>query len=160
DVQSSTETRIGARCPHFEECYVTRMRRGADEAQLVIVNHHLFFADLALRRGDYASAIPNYDAVILDEAHRLEDIATDFFGVRVSSARVEGLVRDARRSLLALGQLSQGGARPLLDLVEEAAHRFFSAIARGEAPRRVLSASDWSGATLKAHVKLDACLEA
>src|ERR1700722_4525429 len=81
-VQSSTETRIGSACRFFDECFVTRMRREADLAQLVVVNHHLFFADLALRagkRGDYASAIPNYDAVIFDEDHQIEDIATDFF---------------------------------------------------------------------------------
>jgi ATP-dependent DNA helicase DinG len=163
EVQSSTETRIGARCPHYEECFVTRMREDAEQAQIVVVNHHLFFADLALRRGprgEYASAIPNYDAVILDEAHRLEDIATDFFGVRVSQARVDALVRDARRSLLALGQLSQGGARPILDLVEEASARFFESLRRGAAERRVLSGDDWTSAALKAHGKLDACLEA
>src|SRR5262249_26163527 len=129
EVMSSTETRIGARCPHYDECFVTRMKKEAEDAQLVVVNHHLFFADLALRRGprgEYASAIPNYDAVIVDEAHRLEDIATDFFGVRVSHGRVDALVRDARRSLLALGQLTQGSARPILDLVEEAARIFFT----------------------------------
>ena len=101
DVQSSSDTRIGAACEHFDACFVTRMRRDAEEASIVVVNHHLFFADLALRRGrggDYASAIPPYDAVIFDEAHQIEDIATDFFGVRVSSARVEALVRDARRA--------------------------------------------------------------
>src|SRR5262249_54741019 len=111
-------------------------------------------------RGDYASAIPNYDAVILDEAHRLEDIATEFFGVRVSQARVDGLVRDARRSLLALGQLSQGAARPLLDLVDEASQRFFESLRKGPGERRVLSGGDWTSEALRAHGKLDACLEA
>jgi ATP-dependent DNA helicase DinG len=165
DVQSSTETRIGARCPHFEECFVTRMRREAEAAQLVVVNHHLFFADLALRggpRGEYASAIPNYDAVVFDEAHRLEDVATEFFGVRVSSARVEALVRDARRSLLALGQLSKGGARALLDLVEEASAIFFAEMGAryGADARRVLTAGDWTPAARKAHGKLEDCLQA
>ena len=84
-------------------CFVTRMRREAEDAQIVVVNHHLFLADLALRsgpRGAHASVIPAYDAVVFDEAHQLEDIATDFFGVRVSSARVEALAsrRGARRS--------------------------------------------------------------
>jgi ATP-dependent DNA helicase DinG len=165
EVNSSTDTRIGARCPHFEECFVTRMKKDAEQAQIVVVNHHLFFADLALRRGprgEYASAIPNYDAVIVDEAHRLEDIATDFFGVRVSAGRVDALVRDARRSLLALGQLTQGSARPLLDLVEEAARIFFAEMSgrRGLEVRRVLSGDDWTPGALKAHGKLDACLEA
>ncbi len=174
EVQSSTETRIGAKCTYFDECFVTRMRRDAEEAQLVVVNHHLFFADLALRRGrrgDYASAIPNYDAVIFDEAHQLEDIATDFFGVRVSTARLDAFTRDARRSLLASAGAGApaageagGAARPLLDLVEEATRTFFETLgasARTHAEsRRILVGDDWTAPVLKAYGKLDACLEA
>jgi ATP-dependent DNA helicase DinG len=109
DVQSSSDTRIGAACAYYDECFVTKMRKDAEEASLVVVNHHLFFADLALRHGrggEYASAIPPYDVVIFDEAHQIEDIATDFFGVRVSSSKVESLVRDARRALVAAKLLS------------------------------------------------------
>ena len=111
EVASSSETRIGAGCEHFERCFVTRMRREAEDAQIVVVNHHLFLADLALRsgpRGAHASVIPAYDAVIFDEAHQLEDVATDFFGVRVSSARVEALLRDAERSLVQAKALDGG----------------------------------------------------
>jgi ATP-dependent DNA helicase DinG len=164
EVQSSTETRIGAKCTYYDECFVTRMRREAEDARLVVVNHHLFFADLALRRGrggDYASAIPNYDAVIFDEAHQIEDVATDFFGVRVSTARVDSLVRDARKSLGSLGQLEGTGARPLLELVEEAARTFFVALSRpGGESRRILTGDDWTGDVLTTYGKLDACLEA
>lgn len=99
-VCSGSETRIGSRCKHFDACYVTRMRERASQAQIVVVNHHLLFADLALRRsaGAYgAGVIPDYDAVIFDEAHMVEDIATDFFGVSISSGRLEKLVADAER---------------------------------------------------------------
>jgi ATP-dependent DNA helicase DinG len=171
EVQSSSDTRIGSGCEYFDECFVTRMKRDAEEAQLVVVNHHLFFADLALRRsksGEYASAIPSYDAVIFDEAHQIEDIATDFFGVRVSSARVESLVRDARRSLIAAGLLnalgSGGEAKPLLELVSEAGTRFFAALAHRARPapeaRRILAEDDLGGDVKEAHAKLDACLDA
>jgi ATP-dependent DNA helicase DinG len=163
EVQSSTETRIGARCPHFDECFVTKMRREAEDAQLVVVNHHLFFADLALRRGrggDYASAIPTYDSVVFDEAHQLEDIATEFFGVHVSTARLDGLVRDARRSLQSVGELDRGAARPILDLVEEASRRFFGAFARGAEGRRILEQADFGSTVVEAFGKLDACLQA
>ncbi len=101
EVASSSDTRIGAPCEHYKACFVTRMRRDAELAQIVVVNHHLFVADLALRtgpRGAHASVLPPYDAVVFDEAHQLEDIATDFFGARVSSARVDALARDAERS--------------------------------------------------------------
>ena len=102
DVTSSSDTRVGAGCAHFDECFVTRMRRAADAARLVIVNHHLFFADLALRGPHPGRVLPDYDAVIFDEAHQLEDIATDFFGVRVSSARVEAILKDLERTLVGL----------------------------------------------------------
>lgn len=104
DVTSSSDTRLGAGCAHFDECFVTRMRREADAARLVIVNHHLFFADLALRGPHPGRVLPEYDAVIFDEAHQLEDIATDFFGVRVSSARIEVILRDLGRAVALAGE--------------------------------------------------------
>jgi ATP-dependent DNA helicase DinG len=170
DVQSSSDTRIGAACEHFDACFVTKMRREAEEATLVVVNHHLFFADLALRRGrggEYASAIPPYDVVIFDEAHQIEDIATDFFGVRVSSSRVESLVRDARRALVAanlLTVLGTGEAKSLLDGILTGSMRFFMALgsranhAAGEA-RRILSERDLEGDVRGAHEALDGALD-
>jgi ATP-dependent DNA helicase DinG len=96
-VTVAPEARLGPRCRFYEECFVTRARRRADKADLVVVNHHLFFADLALRRSDAgARVLPDYDVVIFDEAHQLEDVMTDHFGIEVSSARVEHLLRDFR----------------------------------------------------------------
>jgi ATP-dependent DNA helicase DinG len=170
DVQSSSDTRIGAACDHYGECFVTKMRKDAEEASLVVVNHHLFFADLALRHGrggEYASAIPPYDVVVFDEAHQIEDIATDFFGVRVSSSRVESLVRDARRAFVAarlLSVLGTGDAKSLLDGITTASMRFFMAIgsranhAAGEA-RRILSERDLEGDVKAAHAALDGALD-
>ena len=169
DVQSSSDTRIGASCKHFAECFVTKMRADAEDAQLVVVNHHLFFADLALRRGrggDYASVLPPYDAVIFDEAHQIEDIATDFFGVRVSSSRVDALVRDARRGLVAaklLTSLGTGEAEALLDGVSGASTRFFLSLANkarsGGEPRRVSSDADIGFEVRAGHAALDGALE-
>ena len=165
DVQSSTETRIGAECKYFDECFVTQMKRDAEEAQIVVVNHHLFCADLALRsgkRGDFGGVLPPYDAVIFDEAHQLEDVATHFFGVRASTARIEGLTRDARRSIVASGGKGHGR---LLEQIEESARAFFAALAQrgssrpGES-RRVLTDDDLHGATFALYGKLGAALEA
>lgn len=102
EICSSVDTRHGLKCPYYQDCFVTRMRREAEAAQLVIANHHLAFADVAVRRGsqDRAGVLPSYEAIIFDEAHQIEDIASDFFGVRVSLARVDALLRDA---LLAFG---------------------------------------------------------
>ncbi len=167
DVTSSTDTRIGPDCRYFDECFVTRMRARADEADIVIVNHHLFFADLALRSGksgEYASAIPKYDAVVFDEAHQLEEVATDFFGARVSQVRVEGLVRDAGRSLSAAID-AKDRISALLDGAQRHSQAFFRALSATDGPslapgRRALSPADYGNAAKAAHAKLDAALEA
>ncbi len=93
------ETCTGQKCRDFEACFVTRVRQRALESDIVIVNHHLFFADLALRQGDFGAVLPDYSVVIFDEAHELEDVATQYFGVMVSNYRIEELVRDSEKAL-------------------------------------------------------------
>ena len=118
EVAATPETRIGPRCAFFESCFVTAMRRRAAAARLVIVNHHLFFADLALRsRWPDAQVLPPYEVVIFDEAHQIEDVATEFFGVHASTQRLFALARDlaretgvaAARAESASGRLSSAG---------------------------------------------------
>ena len=92
EISAASENCIGQACPDFDPCWVTRMRQRALEADLVVVNHHLLCADLAVKDGSYGEVIPSYDTVILDEAHLLEDVATQYFGVQVSSHRVDDLV--------------------------------------------------------------------
>lgn len=98
-VQSGSDTRVGPRCVYHDECFVTAMRTRAEKAQLIIVNHHLFFADLAMRGPHGGGVIPDYDAVVFDEAHQIEDVATLFFGVTVSDLALARLARDAERAL-------------------------------------------------------------
>jgi ATP-dependent DNA helicase DinG len=136
-IVSGSDTRIGARCDYYDDCFATRVRRRAEQAQLVVVNHHLFFADLALRDTGFASVLPDYDAVIFDEAHQLEDTATLFFGSRLSTAMLERLVRDARVAIRA----ERGGSRHetrLLDAVLQQTANFFAALPKhgngGRAP--------------------------
>jgi ATP-dependent DNA helicase DinG len=94
-IDARAETCLGQKCPDFDACFITRMRRDALEADVVIVNHHLFFADLALRGGDYGSVLPDYNTVIFDEAHELEDVAASYFGTSASTYRVNDLIQDA-----------------------------------------------------------------
>ncbi len=94
-INAKSETCIGQKCPDYEPCFVTRMRARADEADIVIVNHHLFFADLNIRNNEYGRVLPDYGAIIFDEAHLIEDIAADYFGFQVSSFQIDELVRDA-----------------------------------------------------------------
>ncbi|HET6890473.1 MAG TPA: helicase C-terminal domain-containing protein, partial [Pyrinomonadaceae bacterium] len=93
-LDARSEICFGQKCPDFEPCFITRMRDRAQQADIVVVNHHLFFADLALRNSMYGSVLPDYAAVILDEAHLVEDVASEYFGAQVSSYQVEDLVRD------------------------------------------------------------------
>jgi ATP-dependent DNA helicase DinG len=94
-VNARSEICLGQKCPDFEPCFITRMRARAEDADIVIVNHHLFFADLSVRGNQYGRVIPDYSAVIFDEAHLIEDIAADYFGVQVSNFQIEELVRDS-----------------------------------------------------------------
>ena len=118
EVRAQSETRLGARCPFSEACFVTAARRQAHAADVLVVNHHLFFADLALRRRwPEAQLLPAYDAVVFDEAHQLEAVATEHLGTVVSSARVEGLARDLGDHDLASGaRLSADGSALFLAL--------------------------------------------
>jgi ATP-dependent DNA helicase DinG len=89
------ETCSGQKCPEFNECFLTAMHQRARQADLIIVNHHLFFADLALKQDDFGSILPEYSAVVFDEAHEMEDVASDYFGRQISNYRFEELARDA-----------------------------------------------------------------
>src|SRR5438876_2429946 len=105
DLSASADQCIGTKCEHYDRCFVFRMRRQAADADVVVVNHHLFFADLALRTssaGDAGAAVlPRYDAVVFDEAHAVEEVATEHFGAQLASFRVGELGRDALKSLTA-----------------------------------------------------------
>ncbi len=94
-MNAKAETCLGQKCPDHEPCFITRMRTAADNADIVIVNHHLFFADLNVRGNQFGRVLPDYGAVIFDEAHLIEDIAADYFGFQVSNFRIDELVHDA-----------------------------------------------------------------
>jgi ATP-dependent DNA helicase DinG len=98
-VTSTRDNCLGARCPDIGRCHVVDARRKAIESDIVIVNHHLLLADLALKEDGFGDLLGSADAVILDEAHQIPDLATQFFGARFGSRQVELLVRDARTEL-------------------------------------------------------------
>ena len=93
-IDARSEICMGQKCPDYDACFITRMRQRAMDADIVIVNHHLFFADLALRNSEYGQVLPDYSAVVFDEAHLVEDVAAEYFGAQVSSYQLEDLVRD------------------------------------------------------------------
>src|SRR3981081_2012577 len=93
-IDESSNPCLGQQCADFDPCFITRMRQRAVDADIIVVNHHLFFADLALRNGAYGSVLPDYAAVILDEAHQIEDVASEYFGAQVSTYQIDDLLRD------------------------------------------------------------------
>ncbi len=98
-VTSTRETCLGARCPEISRCHVVLARRAALDADIVIVNHHLLLADLALKEDGFGDLLGSADAVILDEAHQIPDLATQFFGASVSSRQIESLLREVQPEL-------------------------------------------------------------
>jgi ATP-dependent DNA helicase DinG len=161
DVQSGSDTRIGQRCAHYEACFVTRMRREAEDAQILVVNHHLFFADLALRGPHGGSAIPDYEAVIFDEAHQIESVVTEFFGVRVSTARIEAIVRDAERAFRSVHMLD--AMLPLCTGTLASASEFFASLPSSrelDGGRKLLARDALDGARRDPLDRFDAALEA
>ncbi len=111
--QHATSTRencLGQECPNYKDCFVMRARKNALAADVVVVNHHLFFADVALRDEGIAELLPSCNTVIFDEAHQLPETARLFFGETLSTAQLVELARDARLELRAAG-----GASPELD---------------------------------------------
>ena len=145
DLDADRDHCLGTSCPKYEECHVVRMRRSAEEAAIIVVNHHLLCADFRLRMeagdgDDFARVLPRADALIIDEAHSLPDVATDHFGLSLSSEDIVRLMGDARR----LGDECSGDVRAdVMDACDEldgASKAFFrhamAARDPGDLPRR------------------------
>jgi ATP-dependent DNA helicase DinG len=123
-IDARSDLCTGQKCPEFARCFLTAMKQRAQEADLIIVNHHLFFADLAIRQDDFGSILPEYSAVVFDEAHEIEGVASDYFGRRVSSYQFEEMVRDTE-AVLRLLKMEAAPLRKHLLRVRERARTFF-----------------------------------
>jgi ATP-dependent DNA helicase DinG len=132
-LDARTDRCTGQKCAQWERCFITEMRRKALESDIVIVNHHLFFADLALRQSAAPDAgiLPEFSAVIFDEAHELEDVASSYFGVSVSNLRFEELARDVEHTLQQK-QAMTAGLLQALGRLRERTRFFFSLLPAGE----------------------------
>lgn len=130
-LDARSEACLGQTCPNFEPCWITTMRRKALESDLIIVNHHLFFADLNIKQqaagAPDAGVLPDAAAVIFDEAHEMEHVASDYFGVSVSQLRIEELARDTELLLRAKG-VSMGAVESATVTLRERARMFFATL--------------------------------
>ncbi|WP_099611430.1 ATP-dependent DNA helicase [Vibrio fujianensis] len=93
-ITSTNDNCLGKECPSYQDCFVSKARRKAMDAEIVVVNHHLFFADLAIKETGFGELIPEADVFIFDEAHQLPDIASQYFGQSVSSRQIQELAKD------------------------------------------------------------------
>lgn len=93
-VTSTVDNCLGRDCPDYEDCYLVKARKLALESDVVVVNHHLFFADLSLKDIGFGELIPEAEAIVFDEAHQIPDIATEYFGENVSGRQIQDLCRD------------------------------------------------------------------
>ncbi len=130
-LDARTEACLGTTCPDWEACFVTTMRRKALESDLVIVNHHLFFADLAIKQqagsAPDAGILPEAGAVIFDEAHELEEVASNYFGIGLSTQRFDELTRDTEMMLKAKGA-STSAIESACAMLKDRARMFFAAL--------------------------------
>lgn len=157
DICSKSDLCLGQKCETFDTCFITRMRQSAAAADIIIVNHHLFFADLAVKETGFGEIIPGYDAVIFDEAHQLEDVVTNYFGIMVSNFRFAELIRDIQRKL-GLSKINDKGINQTLDSLMQRQEKFFhsfgSAVTRYRLKEDILN-----GDTLKQFSKILNSLE-
>ena len=122
-VTSTADNCLGTECPLYRDCHVLRARKEAQEADIVVVNHHLLFADMALKEIGFGEVLPTADAFILDEAHQLPDTASHFFGRRISARHIQELARDAIAEQLREAA-DAGWVREAAEAVEQATREF------------------------------------
>jgi ATP-dependent DNA helicase DinG len=164
-VSATAETCLGNECPRYHDCFVTRMRQRAAESDLVVVNHHLLCADASVRQSSYGEVIPEYRYAVIDEAHQLEEVATQYFGISVSNYRLDELTRDARRLLDRHVDDGAGRHRREVDRVDERARAFFGAVAMARRSRgplgdeRLRISESWFGDIAAAGVSLMTALD-
>src|SRR5436305_1229248 len=134
-IDARSDLCTGQKCANFDRCFITAMHQRAMESDIVIVNHHLFFADLALRDArNEGGILPPYHAVVFDEAHEIEDVVGQYFGVSVSNYRVQ----DLRRDIAVMSRMKKFGTAELsrvLSRLEELTGQFFGLF--GDTDRRV-----------------------
>jgi ATP-dependent DNA helicase DinG len=130
-IDARTEACFGQSCPDFEKCFITEMRRKALESDIIIVNHHLFFADLGIKQtaggAPDAGILPEAGAVIFDEAHELEETASTYFGIGLSNQRFEEMVRDVEMMMRAKQALSTS-LESACGMLRDRSRAFFAAL--------------------------------
>lgn len=140
-ISSTSDQCLGADCMFYEDCFLNRLRRRAAEAQLIVVNHHLFFADLMIKKEGFGEIIPRFQAVVFDEAHTLEDIATTYFGKSLSTNQLMDLVSDAEKEIADLPNREKKKVRRHLDWIKAGAEHLWDLLREGDERGRIAEES-------------------
>ncbi len=127
-VTSTADNCLGQKCPEYSQCHVVKARRAAQEADLVVINHHLLLADLAMKEEGFVEFLPDAEAVVLDEAHQVPDLAVQFFGIALGSRELERLVDEIRVATVAV---ADSELRRRIDAMQTAVRTL-----RADAPRK------------------------
>lgn len=149
----------GQKCDRFDRCFITKMHQRAHEADIIIVNHHLFFADLALKENDFGSIIPEHQVVVFDEAHEIENVAGQHFGVQISNYRFDDFARDVQ----AVASRSNFGSAEVdraLNTLRIRSEKFFSLFAGVEGRRGFPNRPQFAEKYEQEYAQLRAALEA
>ena len=133
DIAAEADTCLGTDCPRYSDCFVTRVRQRAAESDVVIVNHHLLCADASVRQSAYGEVIPFCPTLVIDEAHQLEDVATQYFGRSLSAYRIDDLVRDGERLLPTAAPKQADEMTRAFARVADHSRIFFGGLARARA---------------------------
>ena len=168
-LSAEADSCLGNECAHYNDCFVTRMRQRAAESDVVIVNHHLLCADASVRQTEYGEVIPFCPTLIVDEAHQLEDVATQYFGRALGTHRIDDLIRDGHRLLAASRNTGQHlSSQQIADLlrtlarVEDYSRLFFSGLAHARDARTGGGGSEgrlrYTAESLEEHVEDGAAL--
>jgi ATP-dependent DNA helicase DinG len=127
-VTSTADNCLGQQCPEYSNCHVVKARKAAQEADLVVVNHHLLLADLAMKEEGFVEFLPGAEAIIIDEAHQLPDLAVQFFGVSLGTREIERVLEELRAATL---PLADSGLNRRVDELQTAIR-----VLRADAPRK------------------------
>jgi len=140
-ISSTSDQCVGTDCMFYEDCFLNRLRQRAAQAQLIIVNHHLFFADLMVKKEGFGEIIPRFQAVVFDEAHTLEDIAMTYFGKSLSTNQLLDLVSDVEKEIADLPNQEKKKVRRHLEWIKAGAEHLWDLLREGEEKSRLVDES-------------------
>jgi ATP-dependent DNA helicase DinG len=140
-ISSTSDQCLGTECLFYEDCFLNRLRQASAQAQLIIVNHHLFFADLMVKKEGFGEIIPRFQAVVFDEAHSLEDIATTYFGTSLSTNQLMDFVNDVEKEIADLSKQDKKKVQSHLEWIKAGAEHLWDLLREGDEKSRLVEDS-------------------